>query len=329
MNPTPESDLPDAAAALASLERKLQLVRDRVTAVATGYQTGLYLFGSGGLGKSYTVLGHLDQLDVPYKLFNSRMTGKGLFRALERAPDAVHVLEDMERLTKDHHAQGVLRSALWTQPGRERVVTWTTDTCGEERFVFRGGVIMIANRPLANLPELRAMATRISVLRLDVSDAELVALMRDLAAKGFRDGEKKLLEAAECEMVVEHLLRECRATGCPLDLRLLRNSYLDYLQWEADRSACGWMDLVASRVREAASHFREGVNALSQEERRAHRRGVVRELLKQTADLEEQLRLYKERTGKSRADFFRRKNELQNREFDGEERGDAPGVDRP
>jgi hypothetical protein len=94
-NNEPALDLPDAAV-LASLERKLQLVRDRVTAVATGNQTGLYLYGSGGLGKSYPVLQRLDQLEVPYRLFNSRMTGKGPFRALERAPDAIHVLEGME-----------------------------------------------------------------------------------------------------------------------------------------------------------------------------------------------------------------------------------------
>jgi hypothetical protein len=52
-----------------------------------------------------------------YRLFNSRVTAKGLFKALEKAPDAVHVPEDMGRLTKDRDARGVLRSALWAQPG--------------------------------------------------------------------------------------------------------------------------------------------------------------------------------------------------------------------
>src|SRR6266508_2714949 len=159
LNSGPAADL----GALAALDRKLLLLRDRVTAVAKGYQTGLYIFGAGGLGKSYTVLHQLEHLGVSYTLFNSRMTARGLFRALEKAPDAVHVLEDMERLTKDRDAQGVLRSALWAQPGRDRAVTWTTGTGGEERFPFRGGIILLANRPLADLPELRALANRISV----------------------------------------------------------------------------------------------------------------------------------------------------------------------
>src|SRR5271167_1948772 len=172
--------------ALGTLEKKLHLVRDHVTAVGKGYKTGYYLYGYGGMGKSYTVLRHLESLDVPYQLFNSRMTAKGLFLALLKAPDAIHVLEDMERLTKDPDAQGVLRSALWAQPGHDRVVTWTTATDGSQRFIFRGGLILISNRPLADLPELRALATRIEVHRLEVSDVELIALMRNLATEGYR-----------------------------------------------------------------------------------------------------------------------------------------------
>jgi len=124
-----------------------------------GFKPGLYLYGSGGVGKSFTILRHLERLEAPHQLFNSRMTAKGLFLALGRAPDLTHVLEDMERLTKDPDAQGVLRSALWSQPGHDRLVTWTTATGGRESFVFRGGLILISNRPLADLPELRALAT--------------------------------------------------------------------------------------------------------------------------------------------------------------------------
>src|SRR5262249_18414061 len=149
--------------------------------------TGLYLYGAGGLGKTYHVLQQLEMLEADFRLFNARMTGKGLFQALEKAPDAVHVLEDMERLTQDRDAQGVLRGALWSQPGRPREVTWTT-AAGAARFVFRGGLILLANRPLADLPELRALATRIAVYRLEVTDAELAAQLRRIAGGGFARG---------------------------------------------------------------------------------------------------------------------------------------------
>src|SRR4051794_40751954 len=79
-------DLPQ----LAGLEPKLQLVRDFVFQVVAGLTTGVYLFGEGGIGKSFTVLSELERLKADYKIYNSRMTGRGLFNALEKFPDSVH-----------------------------------------------------------------------------------------------------------------------------------------------------------------------------------------------------------------------------------------------
>lgn len=46
---------------LDTYECRLQLVRDRVGAVAAGYSTGFYLHGEGGLGKSFVVLRELER----------------------------------------------------------------------------------------------------------------------------------------------------------------------------------------------------------------------------------------------------------------------------
>jgi hypothetical protein len=166
------------------------------------------------------------------------------------------------------------------------------------------------------------LATRISVLHLEVTDVELAAQMRELAAQGYARNGKKLLDPERCQEIAEYLIAECRVAGCPLDLRLLENSYMDHLQWKADLTACGWQDLVASRVREAAHHFRQEVNTLSREERLVRRRRILREILRQTPGLEEQKQLYEERTkeldGGSRSDFFRRKSEVESGEFDEE-----------
>jgi hypothetical protein len=310
----PQSDSDKEA--LGTLEKKFHLIRDHVTGVGKGYKWGYYLYGPGGMGKSYTVVEYLNRLGVPYQLCNSRMTAKGLFLTLQKAPDAVHVLEDMERLTKDPDAQGVLRSALWAQPGHDRLVTWTTATDGPQRFVFRGGLILISNRPLADLPELRALATRIEVYRLEVSDAELAALMRQLAGKGYRFAGKVGIGPEECLQVTEYLLKECRAAGCPLDLRLQQKAFQTYLQFAADYSVSHWEDLVAASVREATSHFRHEPNTASPEARRAQRRNIIREIAGKNLDAREQEQLYRQMTGASRADFFRRKREVESGEFD-------------
>lgn len=302
--------------AIESLEQKLNLLRDHVAGVAQGFKTGLYLYGEGGIGKSHTVFQHLELLQIPHQLYNSRITAKGLFRTFANTPDAIHVLEDVERLTKDPDAQGVLRSAAWCQPGHKRYVTWTTATDGGERFEFRGGLILISNRPLADLPELRALAIRIEVYRLEVSEAELTALMLDLAEKGLHDSGRCVLAAEDCIRVTEHLLKECRSAGCPLDLRLQRKAFQSYRQHAADLSFSHWEDLVAASVREASCHFRHEQDTNSPEAKKAYRRNVVRQVIASFKEAKGQEKEYWKLTGKSRADFFRRKSEVESGEFD-------------
>jgi hypothetical protein len=285
--------------ALVSLDSKWRLIDDRVTAVVRGYHTGLYLCGAKGVGKSFNVFRQLQNLECDFRAFNSRMTALGLFRALDKAPDAVHVLEDMERITSDRDAQGVLRSALWSQADRDRVVTWTTNA-GEQRVNFRGGIIMLANRPLGDLPELRALASRIAVHKLEVSDAEMCWHMRRIARQGWSRFQHKL-EAVHCLEICEHVIAECRRASCPLDLRLLDNACTDYLLWEANYSHLHWKDLVTTRIQQAAAHFGHEVSTLSREERKAGERDLVRDILGKTADPQERERVWEQKTGKRKS----------------------------
>lgn len=301
---------------LVTLGNKILLVEDTVTGVAKGYKHGLYLYGDGGVGKSFTVLGRLKGLDVTYQLHNSRCTARGLFHALKANPDIVHVFEDMERLVKDPDAQGVLRSAMWAQPGHERMVTWTTAKDGKEQFPFRGGIILIANRPLADLPELRALATRIEVLMFSVTEAELTAQMRHLASQGYRHQDKLVIDPETCLEITEHLLKECQSEGCRLDLRLQQKAFQTYLQWEADFTQTHWKDLVTASVKEATQHFRHESNPLPKEARHAQRRNVLRRIRKETSNVKVQQDRYCEETKASRADFFRRKHEVESGDFD-------------
>ena len=207
------------------------------------------------------------------------------------------------------------------QPGHDRIVTWTTARDGFESFVFRGGVIVISNRPMADLPELRALATRIEVLGLEVTEAELAARMHEVAIQGYRVDGKTVIEPDVCLEITEHVLGECRAAGCPLDLRLQQKSFQTYLQWESDLTTLHWKDLVAVSVREAAHHFRHEPNTLSQEDKRKQKRNFIRELMQQFPDdksSQEEQYVTVAKKG-SRADFFRRKGEVDRGEFDEED----------
>jgi hypothetical protein len=300
---------------LDNYEGRLQLVRDRVGGVARGYDTGFYLFGEGGLGKSYVVLRELERLKADIAIYNSRMTGRGLYNALERFPSSIHVLEDMEAITRDRGAQGVLRSALWAQHKEgakgplERLVTWTTYKM-EHSFIFTGGIIMIGNKPFGDLPELNAIKTRIGVMHLQASAYELRALMRSIAQKGYEhDG--KQMTPEECSEVCEYLIAESLQHRRALDLRLLVNSFHDYLQWIEGDALCHWRDQVASRIRERLTTFHEPVSRKSREERKQEEQGIVREVLAATPDQQERYRLWKERTDKSESALYRRMAEMQ------------------
>ena len=144
--------------------------------------------------------------------------------------------------------------------------------------------------------------------------AELAALMRDLASKGYQQ-QGKFITPDECHQVTEHLLKECRAAGSPLDLRLQQKAFQTYLQCAADCAVTHWHDLIAASVREAHCHFRHEPNMASPEARKAQRRNIVREVLAATTDKKEREELYMKRTDFSRADFYRRKQEVDSGEF--------------
>src|SRR4051794_18848972 len=77
---------PDPNRHLVSLWRKQELVRTSTRGVALGFQTGLFLYGKGGIGKTHTVTEELTALEVSYKVWNSRVSGWGLINNLEEYP---------------------------------------------------------------------------------------------------------------------------------------------------------------------------------------------------------------------------------------------------
>lgn len=287
---------------LASLEAKLQLIRDRVQGVVEGYSYGLYLYGEGGTSKSFTVEETLQSLGKPYRLTNSRLTGKGLFDLLADFPDLLHVLEDVETLFRDRFAFGVLRSALWGQ--EERMVTWQTAK-GREEFVFTGGIILTANCALADHPELRALTTRIPCLHFQPSNEELMALMGKIASKGFEhDGHR--LSPGECLEVANEIISRCRNLSRNLDLRLLVNTFRDRLQWANGASETHWVDLLDSRMKGRTLPLTP--ERMSRATRKANELALVARL--GNLPPQERLSVWKKETGKSPAAYYRRSEEL-------------------
>jgi hypothetical protein len=195
-------------------------------------------------------------------------------------------------------------------------VTWTTAKDGPQSFTFRGGVVMIANTPLAEMAELKALATRISVCRLEVADSEIVALMRQLAGQGHQTRNGKL-SPTTCLEIAEFVINQCSLANQPLDMRLYVNSLADYLQWQDRHSQSHWHTLVANRVRQSAAHRQEEIARQSRQEGLELQRTIFRQIREETSHFEgatqnwEQLKRFTEKTGKRQATFYRRKAEVE------------------
>jgi hypothetical protein len=116
--------------------------------------------------------------------------------------------------------------------------------------------------------------------------------------------------------VCEFLIKKCQKEYCPLDLRLMDNSFRDYLQWDAQHTKFHWKDLVNTRVKQRASDFEHGVSVLSRDERLDKDRQIVKEILEAANDPTEQIRLWEARTSRGPSTFYARKREVLSGEFE-------------
>jgi hypothetical protein len=264
------------------------------------------LWGEGGTGKSFTIAHELQHLQVKYVLHNTRLTGRGLVDALEKAPSDLHLIEDAETLMGDHLAWGVLRSALHSQSKLKPPVRWVSwEVRGvNKRFAFTGGIIIISNREISTIaPELRALKTRIGTYQLDVTGSEIRAMMKQIALDGYVYG-PHYMTPAECWEVVSHIIARLEGMQRPLDLRLVDQGFRCYLQWKNGEADLHWHLLLDGILREQVLYR-------GRAEQKAEESRIALEIhnLKKVP-IAEKLRLWNQRTGLKQAAYYAALNRL-------------------
>ena len=269
------------SALLAELHRRQAIVRDYVRGVARQYATGLYLFGRPGTAKTHTVRAVLEEeIRELYTYQRGHLTPMGLFELIAEHADEVIVLDDLGAVLKSDVALQILLSALEhpTSRDRSRVVKYRRQG-REERAVFRGGIVCISNRELHDDELLGAFKSRVHTLNYDPTDAQLGALMLDIADRGWPAGSSNPEINPETARTVAHyLIGEMLRLACPFDLRLLVNkAFPDYQQWKDGEAESDWRDLVTASIEEhlvAVRHSEE--SPVSREARKEEERSIVR-----------------------------------------------------
>ena len=104
----------------------------------------------------------------------------------------------------------------------------------EDRVVFRGGIVCISNGTLHDDEMLGAFKSRVHTLNYDPTDAQLGALMLDIAERGRPSGSASPeMDPDAVRTVAHYLIGEMIRLDCRFDPRLLVNkAFPDYQRWK-------------------------------------------------------------------------------------------------
>lgn len=295
---------------LESLNRKYRVIRDRVTICAEGFGNGAYIWGEGGIGKSFAVIDQLHVLGKKFILHNTRLSASAFFQCLEKHPGEVHVVEDVENIFNERGNMNLLRSALWGQKdksGRQRrLVTYGTYP-GERHLEFEGQIVFTGNRELADIPELRALATRIPTIRVAVTRPEILALMRQICQTAHVT-DKGSLSSRKCNEVLDYFLAVYPQDRI-FDIRILIRALDDRLGVEklGEKISSTWQELLLSQV-----HGKAVDAPITRNDKLARETGIALELSKMSYSKAELLKQWNDRTGRKTLDsYYRRLRRLQ------------------
>lgn len=229
--------------ALEGFEKWRALLRARTLSVAHRYQTGAYICGRPGTGKTHVVRETIDAEGLPHIYRNSSMSANGLWEELEANPETTLILDDISNLFTYKRALQVLLAALGGRPGEPRPVTYSIKGT-KKQIMFTGGIIAISNLPLKRDPLGTALSSRVPPLDYEPSDDMVRAFMITEAEKGYLD-----LSPEECLEVVGFVIEESYRSEYRLDLRYMIRGWQDRRMWNHGHAECGWRDLIRSGMR--------------------------------------------------------------------------------
>ena len=277
-------------------DRSLQTVRD-ILADPQQLEAAIFSMSNskaceGIMARSGHQLSHFKDREL-----SSTLTTTGRFL---RFLDTLAILESTKNSSFDPADLLKGKMTIWRQDRKEDVV-------------FRGGIICISNRELHDDELLGAFKSRVHTLNYDPTDAQLGALMLDLADRGWPVGSSHPeINPETARMIAQYLIGEMLRVSCPFDLRLLVNkAFPDYQQWKDGEAESDWRDLITASIEEhlvAVRHAKE--SPLSREDRKEEEYAIVEEIVRDHQVRDDRVRAWIVRTGKSERAFYRRLAEM-------------------
>ncbi len=279
---------------LSALEQKQQLLAHHVKMVARKLSHALFVFGSqGGLGKSRTILRTLGEENITPVLINSHVTPLSLYSTLFLYRDEqVIFFDDVDSMFSSMAHLGLLRSALWGNP---RVVTYGSSQLPSNlppQFEFTSRCIFSANVIPGKNDAFKAVLSRCDIFELAATNEEVLDLMRCVSSQGFHN-----ISSEDCSMVIDYIADN--AEDRQLSMRLLTPS-IRKLQYARSQNI-DWQPLVKSQLQTLGLKLpaTKRLDSKHQDIR------LLKDALTRFTDVKDQMTYWCQKTGKSRASFYR------------------------
>lgn len=218
-----------------SINERFSFVEKLVNMVASRVQSSAVITGSGGLGKTYTVVKTLEQAgysDISsladfevgavvntqkcFTTVKGYSTAKGLYRTLFENNNSVIVFDDCDSVLKDPVALNLLKGALDSYS--RRIISWNADMRDDDlprSFEFTGRIIFISNLDQSKIDQ--AIRSRSMMIDLSMTDDQKIDRMEYIASS------EEFLPEYDIEVKRDalNLIRELKQQAREISLRTL------------------------------------------------------------------------------------------------------------
>jgi len=269
------------------IERFYKTLLEYVKMVIKGFTDSLIVVGNVGIGKTFQILSILEKSEVPYVYHAGYRSPLRLYEFLYEHKDGyVIFFDDTAGLLKRKEAMDILLPALWSTTGVRKVSWFTTSEKIKvpPSFNLTSRIIFTMNR-MPKDPLLRAVFDRCLVYKMDFDYHTLLKIMAEIC----KVKHPKLTREERFK-----ILKFIRAHTSPatknFNLRLQKKCEDCYLY-----------------AKESGKDFRELVLPLLEVDKNVI---LVQELAHSGKPIKEQLRIFREKTGKSRRTYYRIRKKL-------------------
>ncbi len=164
-----------------SVTERFEFIKKFTKLVAKGVIPSLVVTGSGGLGKTHTILNTLNEIglkedtigeiDGDFVFIKGYTTPRNLYTTLYHNNGKVIVFDDCDSSFKDPIGANIFKAAL--DSSARRIISWGAESKDDEvpsRFEFIGKVIFISNLEMGKFPQAILSRSMLTDLTLNMEE---------------------------------------------------------------------------------------------------------------------------------------------------------------